>query len=687
MPSKLVNLKGGLDLSLNLLERQAGSAREAINFYESTTGGYRNVKGFERYDGRPLASTGSYILAKVEQWDKRSPLVVGDSVTLFDDAYPVLGIFEDSVLNTAAVILYGKLDDTLDPVLPAVFTGTASLTSLLPQGAETDEKHAEYLALAQNYLRSKIQPVPGSGPVRGVASVDGTSVAFRDSADGNTLKCFKSTETGWQEVNYAQLVVANKLENFAEGDYLNGTSYRLLSAYPYYNDEGTRVEEKRVYAVLKEDGAAPELSTAITLTHEASSTSLGAIQELVSFTWKPGGRVQSELHNFFASSVTRYLYFTDGVNPAGVYKPRFNCIQPIAANLRANEEKYVHLISHNERLWLSTPYGTLLNSVVNEPEQLDGLFGGAEWGVGDEITGLAETNAASLFVFTRSSTHVVKGTGLDNWQREVISSKSGAYPYGQMGLEDVYAFNQQGITSLARTQTNGGFAAAAVSDKISELLKAYRVDSLTAAALLKELGQIRFFFKNRFLMLTRVMYNVNGKEGVRFGITEGYYPFALTCVDSGEKSSGPYKVLAGSEEGYVYQLESGTSADGLPMLYSLVLNDNHLGDPQRKKKYRRLSLMSTSDGEIGLTFTQTNNNGSKPYGSKAITLKGAGSAFDVGQWDKAVFDAVPDARASVDLTGSGYSLGLAFYLESAFAPEFTLHGYTLTFTNRGLSRR
>uniref|UniRef100_UPI004048A6FA hypothetical protein n=1 Tax=Rheinheimera sp. TaxID=1869214 RepID=UPI004048A6FA len=53
---------------------------------------------------------------------------------------------------------------------------------------------------AQQVRRDAIQPVPGSGPVRGVFMFEGDTYAFRNTADGLAAKLYRATAAGWDEV-------------------------------------------------------------------------------------------------------------------------------------------------------------------------------------------------------------------------------------------------------------------------------------------------------------------------------------------------------------------------------------------------------------------------------------------------------------------------------------------------------
>lgn len=56
MPYDRFTLEGGLDLSTPYIKRGAGSLLQSQNFECDTDGGYRVMRGYERYDGQPLPS-------------------------------------------------------------------------------------------------------------------------------------------------------------------------------------------------------------------------------------------------------------------------------------------------------------------------------------------------------------------------------------------------------------------------------------------------------------------------------------------------------------------------------------------------------------------------------------------------------------------------------------------------------
>lgn len=79
--------------------------------------------------------------------------------------------------------------------------------------ADTDATIAAVKA-AQQDRRDDIQPVPGSGPVRGVFVFEGETYAFRNTADGLAAKMYRATATGWDEVTTPALLPNGRYETF-----------------------------------------------------------------------------------------------------------------------------------------------------------------------------------------------------------------------------------------------------------------------------------------------------------------------------------------------------------------------------------------------------------------------------------------------------------------------------------------
>lgn len=688
MSDKFIALQGGLDLTTPPLIVKAGAASEALNYFESVRGGYTRVAGYERLDGQLSPHTASYHKITITFWNLRAeptPLVVGETLTVGTVSFLILALIPTeggSIMEVVGGEASGTIPDNLYDA-PVAYSTNCLITDIVKRGANDEVTDNLYLNYARTSRREAIAPVEGEGPIRGVSQIQGNAIAWRDDTEGK-LKAYVSSSTGWNAVKYAQLVVSDVKTNVPiRGDVCNTGTKVILSVFPYLDDSGNPVDTKQILAVHNVDDILLEASN--DLTRDTDSTSLASVESLLTYDFTGGGKVRTLLHNFYASAATRYLYFTDGINMAGVYKPEHNCIQPIATNYRLMDDIFSHLIAHNNRLWLSTNYGTALTSVADEPELLDGFLGSVEFGAGDVITGFSHTGADLLHTFTENTVQALRGTSSANYVRYVVSDSVGAVDDSIMDLDDVFSVSKRGITSLKRTDSLGGFDAATVTDKVQDLMYELNQLGVTASLSIKNINQMRVFFGKRLLFLSRVTYNANGNEGVRYGITEGVCLDSITCTDSGDDSEGNERILYGGESGFVYQADVGTSFDGESIESLLTLQPNHLGSPQIRKRFRQVALETTSSNAVDIRMYYSMNEGRKTFSPKQLKLDGGSTGFDEAQYDFSLFDAYPSSRPRASLVGDGHNIQFSFYHLNADVSPFTISGYTLRFSNRGLT--
>ena len=75
-----------------------------------------------------------------------------------------------------------------------------------------DETEREAMDTEREARRSAIQPLTGSGPIRGVVSYLGVLYAFRDNLAGTEGCLHKATPTGWEQVTTPSLAPAGRYE-------------------------------------------------------------------------------------------------------------------------------------------------------------------------------------------------------------------------------------------------------------------------------------------------------------------------------------------------------------------------------------------------------------------------------------------------------------------------------------------
>lgn len=459
-------------------------------------------------------------------------------------------------------------------------------------------------------LRDLIDPVPGDGPIRGVAQILGEVLAWRNS--GPASVCYRATDDGWVEVTNS------------EGNVGYSTAALTDTTISYIN------------------------------------------------------------HNFFGGKDTLRMYIGDGVNPAQEYDPVLHTL-----TLAADSGPVGFVAAFNERLIMSSTGGTFLASVAGDPLNLDGTLNAVEIGVGDEITGFAVTASDNLAIYTIRTTWGLTGTGplADSagqaaWRLQMISQNAGSKPHCIAQTDDVFASDNRGIGVLSRTQKLGGFSSSTITDEIQPLFKRISADA-TCATTIRSSNQMRFYYGNTGLVASQVEFNANGNTGIRYGMTETFYPEKVLCVSTEEDLEGSELSFFGSESGYVYQMDKGRSFDGKDIEVKVTLQFNHFKSPSVNKRFMGLSLeallMEPTDFDVDYIM----NDGTRSFEYRTANFEDGSSVWGSSEFGSALFGARPLSRDKVSLKGTGYNLQLTFSRNSRTSAQAVLTGYTIRYTQRG----
>jgi hypothetical protein len=89
------------------------------------------------------------------------------------------------------------------------------------------------------------------------------------------------------------------------------------------------------------------------------------------------------------------------------------------------------------------------------------------------------------------------------------------------------------------------------------------------------------------------------------GMTPITLPNSVTCISSAEGAGGNEEIYFGSTDGYVYQMERGTSFDGAAITWSAELAFNHIGTPRQLKTFRKAVTEVTGSGYCEFSFTHS----------------------------------------------------------------------------------
>ena len=142
---------GGLDTETSPMSVPGGRLRAAQNYEIGIQGGYQDIAGYERFDGRPAPSDATYSLLNVTISGEFS---VGDTVTqLVSTAtgYVLAVVTTDTPNYLVLSKITGTFDATNDLQVSASTEGT-SLSAAMAGAAQTPELHATYTNLAADAL-------------------------------------------------------------------------------------------------------------------------------------------------------------------------------------------------------------------------------------------------------------------------------------------------------------------------------------------------------------------------------------------------------------------------------------------------------------------------------------------------------------------------------------------------------
>lgn len=669
----LIKLAGGLDQVTPTLSLPPGYIRRAANFECSITGGYTRIAGYERFDGRPNPSDALY---NVLTCTLSSAVVVGDSVNGATSS-ATGKVIAVSGLNLVLTRETGTFQSGETLRIGATPVGTIVVVAgVAPDGLED----AQYQGLAADDYRADIAVVPGSGPIRGVAYYNSTVYAWRDNAGGTALGLYKPTASGWTAVTLGkQLSFNTGTAEIFEGQTVTGATSGATGV---------------VARVAQEDGtwAAGDASGRLILSSSTGTFSAGE-NLLVSagikaksggaatqITLAPGGRVQTVVANFGGGAGNTRMYGCDGVNRAFEFDG--TTYVPIATTMAVDVPTQVNV--HKQHLFLA--FGSSLQfSALGYPYQWSPLLGAGELAMNGTITNLltlpGDQASGAMGVYTRNDTSVLYGTGSANFQLAQFNSGTGALPYTAQNLDQAYVLDDRGVVSLGTSLNFGNFLPSAITMNIRPFIQIRR-NLATGSIVNREKGQYRIFFSDTYGLYLTLL---NGKM---LGAMPVQFPHPVLCCVEGEADDGTSVSYFGSDNGFVYRLDAGTSFDGEAIPANMTLTYNSMRSPRLLKRFRHASVELTGDSYASFDFSCDLSYRSTTLSQDADTSysQDLRSAYwDSLQWDNFIFDGSDVSPSEVDISGTAENMAIRISSVSAILQPFTVNTIIVHYTiRRGL---
>lgn len=551
-------------------------------------------------------------------------------------------------------------------------------------GALTDELHKLYSGLAAEVQRTVIEKVPGSGPIRGVALYKGVAYALRDNVAGTAgaLWWLNPATDGWSEVpiNRKLRFHSGLPAGIVEGNTINGgTSMASAVVRRIVVVDGDFSSSDAVGIILLGDQTGSfQAGEAINVggTQRATTVAADSAQTIA-----PGGRLETRVHNFFGHSSTERLYGVDGVNHAFEYQDDPQFFYQIETGM--NDDKPKHLAIHDEQLWLLFSGGSLQKSSVGDPALWQVSLGAAEMAIGAEGTGLLEEIGETLFVFTRNKTKYVTGDVANGYKLKDFSPDTGAHEWSIQRIGKGIYLDDRGFTSLAATERFGNYAANSFSSHVNPLVNDLRDQGVVASCVVKDKNLYRCFFADgRFISI-----GVSGSKIT--GITNGDLGKVIHCVDSGENLEGKEVIIFGSDDGYVYRMESGKNFDGEPITAFFRTAFHFSKSPNRRKHYRTAQLQVDNEGpcsiKVGTDYSFANPNEAAER-IRNIALVGGSGLWNVARWNEFRWSTGVVTEASIKLDADGSNISFLVSHTADDEDEHAVTGVVLSLSGRRRQR-
>ena len=497
----------------------------------------------------------------------------------------------------------------------------------------------------RNYLGSAA--LPGEGPILGLFMFDRTLRMYRKKVGLNEIDLFQLFKAVWNTDGTEQ----------TPGSWLAGT------------------------VVLDYLGAPT------TLTYSDR-----AILQTVQHNFKAvGSTTTSSLDEPYIDSDYNFgkIYGADGVNPAFEFNG-FN-LQQIKSTYTPDIPR--HIEANGNRLALGFRAGEIAMSVLGDPTDFSAVSGAGSIGVTDSLTGMSASPDGSMYIFTKNKSYIFYGMSgpLANAELKKYSKDVGCLPYTNQTLGDKsLMWDKYGLTTIDAVERFGDIASNSISNKVQ-----YRFDTMypRCSTVIGSKAQYRVYLvpnvndhdpiaPTQALLATMI-------RGGSLGITHATFPFTVgvcsygTVFWDGTETADVHVV--GTTAGDVYEMDAGTSYDGVAYTSTLVLPFTHAGSPGYAKKFRKIDINVDAAEETTIQFAAEFSFG-RTGDSREVVLAPSGALWGTKSWGDFVWGGGTVGHLESYINGHGENMSLTITSTGDDVPQYTLKDISITYQMQRINR-
>lgn len=653
--TEIVPLVGGVDMITPQILVKPGTCIFASNYEPDINGGYRRIRGIERFDGTRQPHKAEY--AKVEGFII-NPLVVGDKVVGTDSgAQARIASIEDTDSFVLTDIIGTFLDDEALMVGGIVYAYIDKAP--IKGNASSNAEHANLTYLASQVLRQDIQKVPGSGAIRGVKYWKGCVYAFRDSEDGLSCNMYQCSINGWQQVSLGKEIQFDAATSeIKEGDILTGaTSLATAVVKRSLLRTGTWTSAGVGTLVLDLVVGTFQDNEILKVGLTNCATANGIVTDI---SLKPAGKFEFDIYNFYGNVDLERMYFVDGVNY--LHEWDGTILTPIRTGVGTDNPKY--LAGHKKQM-IVTIDSELIVSGIGDQYSYTALTGAAQVATGETITGIkaqvGDAQGGALMVGTKRKIYMLYGNDLTDYNLTVHSPDSGCTPYTVQNIGFAHYWDSRGLTQLMASQAYGSFQSHLLTQKVQPFIDG-KLGKTISSMVSRGNNLYKIFFTDGDGLNIQIQPNSNSNQPVIGDVMPfNYSGRIMNVLDSAIDDNGVERKFGGGTDGYVYELDVGTSIDGDPIESFLILSFNSNKSPDARKNYKRIKLIfkAGTTANISATYDLSFGNFEAIYQEPSLhQILGAGGYWDITTWDSMFWDSAYSQELTIDTPGNGSSISL-----------------------------
>jgi len=657
---------GGLDEITPPLQLSDGACRAMQNFEQGIRGGYRRIKGYERFTGRIPTAEMRFSIVTLQLGAS------GSGASPASVNIPAWATMVGNDSGATATLIGPTLGEPPTPGAPGpIFFGVSTTGGA---GFYVQDQKGSFIT-GEAVLFNGIFVGSGALVVR-VASIIPEYLYGDFLSDPETKH---SIETKARASQFAPGLGLQqfKLLGVSEIDgvpYLAGLQWLGESCY------------FGIWTLSESSGGSPLFAyrewsrltgtTTDNLVYSTPGT------PTTNFTGWPPTYCEMVPYNFTGAAYAKKLYGVTGVGKAFAFNPGTGTLSYIATGMAVDTP--TRLAAHKNRLFLA--FGASVQySAAGDPTTWTPVLGAGEIAMGEFVTQMGTVvgsdAASALLIGAKKGISILYGDAAADFRLVQVNRDMGLFPGTLQVMADPVFMNEYGVTTLGATRSFGNFQTATISQQVQKFINARR-GLVTCSVLVRGSNQYRIFFSdktglyftfkgNKLAAVTPVRFN----HVVRSAVT--YQDAAL-----GE-------VILFTSDDNVYRMDVGRNFEGKPIDAFALLSFNHMKSPRLRKAFRRISL--EVEAESGYVKFQAgvdvDHSGPSAKQTPEQEVDGSSSTvWDEGAWDDLAWDASGSSPASISIDGTGKNVSLFIRCADMYVDPFTITGVMTHWVARRLER-